>query len=57
MVIKRIGWGYCGYNGTINHKLDSVDYGKTYKQGDSIGVYIDMNRGELTFLLNGNFNK
>jgi hypothetical protein len=31
----------------------SVDYGKPFKQGDTIGVYIDMNKGELTFFLNG----
>jgi hypothetical protein len=50
------GWGYYGL-GQLRHGNNSTGpkYGKPFKNGGYVGVYLDMNKGQLAFSLNGEF--
>ncbi|KAM3133207.1 hypothetical protein pb186bvf_014635 [Paramecium bursaria] len=46
--------GWAIYNGELRHNSNSTGkkYGKAYKTGDVIGVYLDMIDGNLSFSIN-----
>lgn len=46
-------WGYYSYNGNKLFNSASSSYGATYTTGDTIGVGLDMDAGEVFFYKNG----
>ena len=48
------GWAYYK-TGQLRHNSNGSgpNYGEPYGQGDTIGVYLDMIKGELSFSKNG----
>lgn len=47
------GWGYYSYDGSSYHKFYGKNYGEIYGSGDTVGVLLDLDKGELSFYLNG----
>lgn len=47
------GWGYWTYNGQVYLEGTPVSYGASFTTGDTIGVLVNFNTGQLRFYKNG----
>lgn len=46
---KTIGWGFCNFRATNDDRL----YGEHFGAGDTIGVLVDLDEGNISFFKNG----
>lgn len=49
----RFGWGYLANKAIWHNKGKMRSYGELFRQGDTIGVVLDMDNGTLSFCRNG----
>lgn len=49
----RYGWGYLANKAIWHGKSKTRSYGELFKEGDIIGVQLDMDLGTLAFSRNG----
>lgn len=49
----RHGWGYLANKAIWHSKSKTRTYGELFKEGDTIGVHLDLDLGTLVFSRNG----